>query len=112
MQSSKALEVIDIDELSDRRESLPQLQVVDVRTDQEWASGTIPGAIHLPHDEIESGRTDGIDLARPIAVICRSGSRATIAGEALVRAGAAEVQVVRPGGVGTWGDAGYPLVVP
>ena len=106
------LTFIDVDQLAAQIDDVPGLQVVDVRTDEEVAEGTIPGSIHIPVDVIEAGDTDGLDLDGPIAVICRSGSRATIAGDALVAAGATDVRVVRPGGVGTWAEAGYPITVP
>ena len=104
--------VIDIDQLNDQRQAMPQLQVVDARTLEEVATGTIPGSIHIPHDVIDGGNTEGLDLDAPIAIICRSGRRATIAGEALAQAGAVNINVVRPGGVGTWAEAGYPVIVP
>lgn len=110
--SGDAPRVIDVDVLSDQRAAEDDLQVIDVRTPEEWAEGTIEGAILRPHDAIVAGEIDDIDLDRPIAVICRSGNRATTAGEALVDAGAEDVRVVRPGGVGTWADAGYPTVIP
>lgn len=104
--------VIDVAVLNDQRATEEDLQVIDVRTPEEWAEGTIEGAILRPHDAIVAGEIQDIDLDRPIAVICRSGNRATTAGEALVDAGATDVRVVRPGGVGTWADAGYPTVTP
>ena len=103
---------IDIGTLNDQRSTESGLQVIDVRTPEEWAEGTIEGAILRPHDAIVAGEIDDIDLDRPIAVICRSGNRATTAGEALTAAGADDVRVVRPGGVGTWADAGYPTITP
>lgn len=110
--SAEAFQVIDVDTLAVQREEVGGLQILDVRTPQEVAAGTIPGALNIPHDEVEAGDTEGLDLDRPIAAICRSGNRATTAGEALVAAGASDVRVVRPGGVGTWQEAGYPTVVP
>lgn len=103
---------IDVTTLNDQRDAESELQVIDVRTPEEWAEGTIEGAILRRHDAIVAGEIDDIDLDRPIAVICRSGNRATTAGDALTAAGAADVRVVRPGGVGTWAEAGYPTVTP
>lgn len=110
--SDASFQVIDVDTLAEQRGEVEDLQILDVRTPEEVAEGTIPGALNIPHDRVEAGDTEGLDLDRPIAAICRSGSRATSAGEALVAAGASDVRVVRPGGVGTWQEAGYPTVVP
>jgi rhodanese-related sulfurtransferase len=109
---AEAFTVIDVDGLDEAIDEVPDLQVVDVRTAEEVATGTIPGSVNIPHDVIDAGDTGALDLDAPIAVICRSGSRATVAGEALVAAGATDVRVVRPGGVTTWAEAGYPTVVP
>jgi rhodanese-related sulfurtransferase len=110
--ASEPLTAIDVDQLNEAIETTPDLQVVDVRTAEEVATGTIPGSVNIPHDVIDAGNTEGLDLEAPIAAICRSGRRATIAGEALVEAGAADVRVVVPGGVETYAQAGYPTVVP
>jgi rhodanese-related sulfurtransferase len=107
-----SIEIIDVATLNERRDADPGLQIVDVRTAEEVAAGTIPGSTHIPHDVIAAGNSEGLDLDEPIAVICRSGRRAAIAGEALADEGASDVQVVSPGGVTTWADAGYPVVVP
>jgi len=110
--AAEPFHVIDVDTLATQRDELQDLQILDVRTPEEVAEGTIPGALNIPHVEVEAGSTEGLSLDRPIVAICRSGNRATIAGEALVAAGATDVRVVRPGGVGTWRDAGYPITVP
>jgi len=109
---AEPFQVIDVDTLAAQRDEVDGLQILDVRTPEEVAEGTIPGALNIPHDEVEAGNTEGLDLDRPIAAICRSGNRATSAGDALVAAGASDVRVVRPGGVGTWQEGGYPIVVP
>lgn len=54
--------------------------VLDVRTPEEFAAGHVPGAINIPHTEIETGlarvrRAGDID----VVVYCRSGRRAGIA---------------------------------
>lgn len=102
--------LIDVDTLFEQQSD--DVQVIDVRTPEEWAGGTLDGALLRRHDEILAGRIQDIDLDRPIALICRSGRRATLAGDALAKAGAADIRVVHEGGVGTWADAGYPTVMP
>ncbi len=58
--------------------------IVDVRTDSEYQSGHVPGAIHLPfyslwsrHEEIKANAED------PIILYCEHGPRAGIAKFAL-----------------------------
>jgi hydroxyacylglutathione hydrolase len=92
------VERITVPELRDRRD---ELQVLDVRERDEWESGHIPGAVHLPYHDVD-GIPDGIDPDRPVAAICASGQRAAVAASLLQRAGAREVLHVVDGGVGTW----------
>ena len=75
------------------------------------ASGTaghIPGSVHTPYHDIDA-IPDGIDPARPIAVVCASGQRAAVAASLLARFGAEHVLHVVDGGVGTWARAGGVL---
>ncbi len=78
----------------------PSLQVLDVREQAEWDAGRIPGSVHAPYHDIR-GIPDGIDPARPVAVICASGQRSSVGASLLMRAGAAEVIHVVDGGVAT-----------
>jgi phage shock protein E len=62
--------------------------VVDVRTDEEFQSGHIPGAIHIPHDEMEE-RAHELESVkdRNILLVCRSGRRSVIAAHVLADKG-------------------------
>lgn len=51
-------------------------QIVDVRTPQEVASGTAPGAINIPV-QILPHRAHELDKDRHVIVFCRSGARST-----------------------------------
>ncbi|MCB9856113.1 MAG: FAD-dependent oxidoreductase [Phycisphaerales bacterium] len=57
-------------------------QIVDVRTKQELIGGSLPGAKHIPVDELR-GRLDELDAAKPTVTVCRSGQRAHIAARIL-----------------------------
>ena len=48
--------------------------LVDVRTPQEFAAGSVPGAVNIPVDEIE-GRLDAFKGKESIVLFCRSGAR-------------------------------------
>jgi hydroxyacylglutathione hydrolase len=101
---TETTERVDVAELHDR---LAEVQVLDVREQDEWQDGHLPGAVHVPYHDID-GIPDGIDPARPVAVICSSGQRSAIAASLLARAGAAHPIHVADGGVGTWRDRGWP----
>jgi len=84
------------------------LQVLDVREQREWDAGHIPGSVHVPYHDIGSV-PEGLDPARPVAVMCASGQRAAVAVGLLERHGASRVLHVVDGGVGTWEGAGGVL---
>ncbi|MEO6172642.1 MAG: rhodanese-like domain-containing protein [Arenimonas sp.] len=52
--------------------------ILDVRTPEEYAAGHVPGAILIPHDQVES-RIAELGEPRPVVVYCKSGRRASLA---------------------------------
>jgi rhodanese-related sulfurtransferase len=81
--------------------------LVDVREHDEWASGRIPGAVHLPMSELQL-RLDEWPDAERVIVVCRSGARSDVVAHALVRAGHAGLENLA-GGVLAWQALGLPL---
>jgi hydroxyacylglutathione hydrolase len=63
----------------------PDALVLDVRRDDEWKAGHLPGAIHLPLPDILAHARDLPD--RRLWVHCAAGYRASIAASLLHRAG-------------------------
>ena len=62
--------------------------ILDVRTQEEYDQGHIPGAIVISHEEIaEKAEKVLTDKDQLILVYCRSGRRSKIAAEALVALG-------------------------
>ena len=78
--------------------------VLDVREVSEWREGHIEGAIHIPFHQLE-GRLDTLPSNKPIAPICGSGTRSSIAASLLQREGFEPVNVI--GGMDAWNEAGY-----
>jgi len=63
--------------------------VLDVRRQDEVATGLLPGALHVPHTELRA-RLDEVRAAaagRPVRVLCASGVRSAIAHRVLAQAG-------------------------
>jgi rhodanese-related sulfurtransferase len=87
------------------------VQLLDVREQDEWEDGHIPGAIHTPYHDVDSV-PEGIDPTAPVAVICSSGQRSAVAASLLLRRGAQHVIHVADGGVGTWRKQGWPVEQP
>lgn len=85
------------------------VQVLDVRTPEEYAGGHIKGAQLLPHDQI-TGWPPQLDPAVPTAVICKAGARALHAAAMLDQLSTGEIFVVAEGGVEDWPGFGGTLV--
>ena len=81
-------------------------QLVDVRVAHEWDAGHIPGATHLPLEELAE-RSGELDRERPVVLYCRGGSRSSMAAEALDGAGFDAVKLSE--GIVGWDEAGLEL---
>ena len=75
--------------------------ILDVRTQEEYDEGHIPGAIVISHEEIAEKAEDVLtDKDQLILVYCRSGRRSKIAAEALVELGYTNIKEF--GGIIDW----------
>lgn len=61
------------------------LSVLDVRGDDEWRDGHLPGALHIPWHDLRA-RMGEIPTRRPVWVHCAAGYRAAVAASLLQRA--------------------------
>lgn len=105
------IERVAAQELPARVEADPDVQILDVRERGEWDAGHLPGSVHTPYHDVDRV-PEGLDPARPIAVICASGQRAAVAASLVARFGAVEVVHVTPGGVPDLIRAGHPAEKP
>ncbi|HEU4589213.1 MAG TPA: MBL fold metallo-hydrolase [Gemmatimonadales bacterium] len=84
-----------------------RVNLLDVRSAAEWASGHLPGALHIPLGSLEE-RLAELPTGRPLVVYCQGGARSAIATSLLQGHGvAAVVNVV--GGFSAWAQAGRPI---
>jgi hydroxyacylglutathione hydrolase len=97
---------IDVRELHERRRSGGGPAVLDVRSDAEWSSGHVEGAVHLMGGFLQQ-RLAEVPRGDGLAVMCGSGYRSTVAASVLRRAGFDSVINVT-GGMQAWRRAGLP----
>ena len=99
---------IDAGEARDRIESGEPV-IVDVREQDEWDEGHIPGAVHIPRGHLES-RIERLapDSARPVVVYCSAGNRSAFAAKTLAELGYEDV-VSLAGGFTDWKRNGFPV---
>jgi rhodanese-related sulfurtransferase len=81
--------------------------LLDVREEDEWTAGHVPGATHIPLGQL-GARTAELPVEREIYVICRTGMRSGRAAQALNGAGWQALNVA--GGMQDWAAAGRPMV--
>ena len=99
---------IDVWMLQDRLKNGGDALVLDVRQPKEWHSGHIRGALHITGAELPR-RIDEVPKQRPIAAICGSGYRSSVAASLLQTSGYKDVVNVL-GGMNAWNKAGMPTV--
>jgi hydroxyacylglutathione hydrolase len=83
------------------------LQVVDVRSPEEWSGGHLPGAIHIPLAQLPD-RIGELDASAPIVLHCRGGGRSSIATSFLQSRGIADVSNLA-GGFDAWVAQGFEV---
>jgi NADPH-dependent 2,4-dienoyl-CoA reductase/sulfur reductase-like enzyme/peroxiredoxin family protein/rhodanese-related sulfurtransferase/TusA-related sulfurtransferase len=74
--------------------------LLDVRTQDEFAAGTIPGAVNIPLDDLR-GRLDELPADSPVIIFCRVGVRGYIAARILMAHGRTDCANLS-GGYETW----------
>lgn len=75
--------------------------ILDVRAQEEYDEGHIPGAVVIPHTEVEArAEAELPDKEQVILVYCRSGRRSKLAAQALANLGYTNVKEF--GGIIDW----------
>jgi rhodanese-related sulfurtransferase len=88
------------------------LQIVDVRTDGEYAGGHIPGTVHVPVDQLAANHPalQSLDKTKPVYFVCAVGGRSAKAADQMAAAGFHAINVL--GGTNAWVDQGQALQKP
>jgi sulfur-carrier protein adenylyltransferase/sulfurtransferase len=86
--------------------------ILDVRTDEEWREGHLPGAIHIDRGFLEMSIESHVqDRSQPILCYCAAGTRSLLAARTLNQMGYSDVTSLR-GGIQGWSEAGREIVAP
>jgi len=86
--------------------------VVDVREQEEWGEGHIPGAVHVPRGHLESRIEQAApDRTRPVLLYCAVGARSAFAAKTLEELGYEHVSSLS-GGYTDWKRNGFPTQLP
>src|SRR5687767_3440494 len=103
-----SVETIPSMQVTELRERLDEMTLVDIRQTSEWEAGHIPNAIHF-----EGGRIPWEEFPfphdKPVAIQCGSGNRSMIAISVLRRRGFDNLIQV-DGGINQWKKHGFEIV--
>jgi rhodanese-related sulfurtransferase len=83
------------------------VQVIDVRTAEEFRTGHVAGALNIPHMSVFA-RNGELARDRELVFICQVGQRSALACEFAAAAGLKDLCNVE-GGTEAWIKAGYPV---
>ena len=95
-------------EVKQRLDAGEKFTLVDVREDNEWAKGHLPGAVHLGKGIIERDIEQVIpDKSASIVLYCGGGFRSALAADNLRKMGYTGC-ISMDGGWRAWTEAGFP----
>lgn len=83
----------------EKMSTLPEAQLVDVRTPKEFEEGHLEGAVNIDYLDDEAFNTGikSLDKNKPVLLYCRSGRRSAEAGRILLEQGFKEVYDLQGG---------------
>ncbi len=92
----------------DEIRAAPPQVLIDVREDDEYKDGYIPGALWIPRGKLELRIEDAVpDRSADIVLYCAGGTRSALAARSLTELGYTKVRSLA-GGYGAWKRAGFP----
>jgi adenylyltransferase/sulfurtransferase len=103
------MEEITATQLKERLDKGDDIQIIDVREDNEVAIASIPNAKHIPLAQVLS-RMNEIDPNRETVVHCKMGGRSARAIDALQRSGFTGKLINLRGGITGWSNEVDPSV--
>lgn len=93
--------LVSYEELQQKLTDKAPIVLLDVRTQEEFNNGHIPGALLLPYDEIDQKAAQLLpEKEKKIIIYCRSGRRSAIAKDSLEALGYTNVKDF--GGMNRW----------
>jgi rhodanese-related sulfurtransferase len=105
---SKKYKNQDVTTVSKIIETTNNLQILDVRTPQEFEEGHLKNAVNKNwYDSNFSSKLENLDKSKPILIYCKAGGRSTRASEKLTEMGFKKVLNME-GGIDQWSVSGFP----
>ena len=106
--AKKRVKETNVAEVKRRGDAGEKFLLIDVREDNEWAKGHLPGAVHLGKGVIERDIEQRVpDTGAKLILYCGGGLRSALAAENLQKMGYTNVESM-DGGWRGWVEAGLP----
>lgn len=111
-QVKDEIDEVSSSEVHERLENGERPLLLDVREQDEWQEGHLPGAVHIPRGHLES-RVEALvpDKSREIVVYCAGGSRSAFVAKSLAELGYGDIASMA-GGFADWKRNGYDFQTP
>jgi rhodanese-related sulfurtransferase len=107
-EAKKKIKETNVADVKRRIDAREKFILVDTREDTEWASGHIPGAVHMGRGIIERDiETQVPDTSTKMILYCGGGFRSALVAENLQKMGYTNVESM-DGGWRGWLGAGLP----
>lgn len=104
-----AIQLISVEEM-DTLLSLEKVQIIDVRTPEEYMGGHIKGAINIDYrDKNFMEMLSKVDKTKPVAVYCKKGGRSGACSKIMKKQGFKKIYDLE-GGITSWVFEGKTLV--
>jgi len=101
---------ISVNDFDKKLTTIPNVQLVDVRTPEEYANGHLKNSVNINYnaDDFEE-QVGKLDKSKPVLVYCLSGGRSSNAAVKMQEMGFSEIYNL-DGGIMKWSRAGKPIV--
>jgi rhodanese-related sulfurtransferase len=107
-ESKAKIKETNVADVKRRMDAGEKFLLVDVREDSEWASGHLPGAVHMGRGVIERDIEAQVpDTSTKLVLYCGGGFRSALVAENLQKMGYKNVESMDGGWKG-WLSAGLP----
>lgn len=107
--AKKNIKEINVDQLNKQLEQAKEFILIDVRESDEWFSGHLPGAIHLPRGILERDIESLVkNKETELVLYCGGGYRSALSCDNLQKMEFCNVYSLA-GGIKAWNSAKLPL---
>jgi molybdopterin/thiamine biosynthesis adenylyltransferase/rhodanese-related sulfurtransferase len=108
LQATRVTKEISLVELKRRIDEGVPCTLIDVRENEEFRRGRLPGALNLSRGYLELRAEHELpDKSAPIVTYCAAGTRSALAAKTLFELGYTNVETANPG-FDRWKELGYP----